>query len=74
MPITDLSFQLEANAISYSDITTSDYELSARYTLMMGLGLEAGYKALHLDSDDLVEGFYADIDFSGPYAAVIWDF
>ena len=74
MPVTDLSFQLEANAMSYSDITTYDYELSARYTLMMGLGLEAGYKAFHLDSDDLVDGFYADIDFSGPYAAVIWDF
>ena len=74
MPVTDLSFQIEANAISYVDITTYDYELSARYTLMMGLGVEAGYKALHLDSDDLVDGFYADMDFSGPYAAVIWDF
>jgi outer membrane protein len=74
MPITDLSFQLEANAISYWDITAYDYELSARYTLMMGLGLEAGYKVLHLDSDELVDGFHTDIDFSGPYAAVIWDF
>lgn len=74
MPVTDLSFQLEANAISYSDITTYDYELSARYTLVMGLGLEAGYKAFHLDSDDLVDGFHADMDFSGPYASVIWDF
>jgi outer membrane protein len=74
MPVTDLSFQLEANAVNYAEITAYDYELSARYTLMMGLGLEAGYKALYLDSDDLTEGFYADIDFSGPYAAVIWDF
>jgi len=74
MPVTDLSFQLEANAISYSDITSYDYELSARYTVMMGLGLEAGYKVFHLESDDLVEGFYTDMDFSGPYAAVIWDF
>ena len=74
MPVTDLSFQIEANAISYWDITTYDYELSARYTLLMGLGLEAGYKGFHLDSDELVDGFKADIDFSGPYAAVIWDF
>jgi outer membrane protein len=74
MPITDLSFQIEANAISYWDITTFDYELSARYTVLMGLGLEAGYKAYHLNSDDLVNGFNADIDFSGPYAAIIWDF
>ena len=74
LPVTDLSFQIEANAISYWDITTYDYELSARYTLLMGLGLEAGYKGFHLDSDELVDGFKADIDFSGPYAAVIWDF
>lgn len=74
MPVTDLSFQIEANAISYWDITSYDYELSARYTLIMGLGLEAGYKAFHLDSDELVDGLYTDMDFSGPYAAVIWDF
>jgi len=74
MPVTNLSFQLEANAISYWDITTYDYELSVRYTILMGLGLEAGYKAFHLNSDELVDGFNADMDFSGPYAAVIWDF
>jgi outer membrane protein len=74
MPVTDLSFQIEANAISYWDITAYDYELSARYTVIMGLGIEAGYKAYHLDSDELVNGFNANIDFSGPYAAVIWDF
>ena len=74
LPVTDLSFQLEANAISYWDITAYDYELSARYTLALGVGLEAGYKAFHLDSDDLVNGFNAEMDFSGPYAAVLWDF
>jgi outer membrane protein len=73
-PVTDFSVQLEANAISYWDITTYDYELSARYTLMMGIGIEAGYRSFHLDSDDLVNGFNADIDFSGPYAAAVWDF
>jgi outer membrane protein len=74
LPTTDLSLQLEANAVSYWDITTYDYELSARYTLAMGVGLEAGYKAFHIDSDELVNGFDADMDFSGPYAAAIWDF
>lgn len=73
-PATDLSMQLEVNAISYWEHTAYDYELSARYTLAMGIGMEAGYKAFYLDSDDLVEGFRADIAFSGPYAAVIWDF
>ncbi len=74
LPVTDLSFQIEANAISYWDITAYDYELSARYTLAMGVGLEAGYKAFHMDSDALVNGFDTNVDFSGPYAAAIWDF
>ena len=74
VPATDLSFQLEANAISYWDMSAYDYELSARYTLAMGIGLEAGYKAFYIDSDDLVDGLHADTDFSGPYAAAIWDF
>jgi outer membrane protein len=74
MPVTNLAFQIEANAISYWDVTTYDYELSVRYTVLMGLGLQAGYKAFHLNSDELVDGFNADMDFSGPYAAVIWDF
>lgn len=74
LPTTDLSVQLEANAVSYWDITAYDYALSARYTMLIGLGLEAGYKAFHLDSDELADGFHADISFSGPYAAVIWDF
>ena len=73
-PLTDISLQLEANAVSYADITSYDYELSARYTLAMGIGLEAGYKAFHLDSNDLLGGFDANIDFSGPYAAAVWDF
>jgi len=74
LPTTDISLQLEVNAVSYWDITTYDYELSARYTLAMGVGLEAGYKAFHINSNELVNGFDADIDFSGPYAAAIWDF
>jgi len=74
IPATDLSIQIEANAISYWDITTYDYELSARYTAIMGIGVEAGYKGLHLNSDDLTDGFNADINFSGTFAAVVWDF
>ena len=74
IPSTDISLQLEANAISYDETTFYDYELSARYTLAMGLGLEGGYKAIHLDSDDLTDGLKADIDFKGPYASIVWDF
>ena len=73
-PTTDVSLQLEANAISYNGATFYDYELSARYTFAMGLGLEAGYKTFHIDSDDLTTGLESNMDFSGAYAAVVWDF
>jgi len=74
VPSTDFSVQLEANGISYSGFSSYDYELSARYTFTMGLGIEAGYKTFHLDSDDLVRNLDANIDFSGLYAAAVWNF
>jgi len=74
IPNTDLSLQLEGDVFSYSDTTYYNYELSARYTFSMGLGIEAGYKAQHLDSSDLADGLVVDMDFDGPYAAVVWDF
>ncbi|HFQ60876.1 MAG TPA: TIGR04219 family outer membrane beta-barrel protein [Epsilonproteobacteria bacterium] len=74
VPSTDFSLQFEANGISYQGATFYDYELSARYTLAVGLGLEAGYKAFHVDSDDLSSGLESNMDFTGAYAAVVWDF
>jgi len=74
IPNTDLSLQFEGDVFSYDDTTYYNYELSARYTFGMGLGIEAGYKAQHLDSSDLADGLVVDMDFDGPYAAVVWDF
>jgi len=74
VPNMDLSLQLEANVIGYQETTFYDYELSARYTFAMGLGLEVGYKSILLDSEDLSDGLVVDIDFSGPYASIVWDF
>lgn len=73
-PVTDLSLQVETNALSVGDATMYDLELSARYTAFFGLGIEGGYKILHLDSDNLVNNLSIDLDFQGPYAAVVWDF
>ena len=74
LPSTDISLQFEGDIFSYDDTTFYNYTLSARYTFTMGLGIEAGYKALHLESKDLAEGLDVDMDFNGPYAAVVWDF
>lgn len=74
IPSTEISLQLEANALAFTGINSYDYEVSARYTFYMGLGLEAGYKAFHLEDDALSDRLNVNIDFSGPYAAVIWDY
>jgi len=74
IPNTDISLQFEGNGITYQETTFYDYELSARYTFGLGLGLEAGYKAIHIDSEDLADGLVVDVDSSGPYAAIVWDF
>ena len=74
IPNTDISLQFEGNGISYQDTEFYDYELSARYVFFMGLGLEKGYKSAHLKSKDLEDGLVVDVDFSGPYASIVWDF
>jgi len=74
IPTTDISLQFEGDIFSYNDTTFYNYELNARYTFNMGLGIEMGYKTLHLESSDLANGLEVDMDFKGPYAAVIWDF
>ena len=74
IPSTDISFQAEMNLMRLSGMTAYDYELSARYSFTMGLGIEAGYKTFHLDSDDLADSFKTDIDIAGPYVSAVWDF
>jgi len=73
VPTTDLSFQAEANYISYSGNTLYDAEVGARYTLALGLGIEAGYKTMKLKLDD-VSDLSIDTDFSGAYGKLVWDF
>ncbi len=73
IPMSDLSFQAEGDIITYSGNTLYDLYLTARYTFVAGLGLEAGVKMVKLKLDD-VEDVTADIDFKGLYAAVVWDF
>jgi len=73
VPTTDLSFQAEGDIITYDDNTLYDLYLTARYTFMLGLGVEAGFKMFKLKLDD-VDDITADIDFKGLYAAVVWDF
>jgi len=73
VPITDLSFQAEGNYVTYDGHTFYDAEIGARYTLALGLGLEAGYKTMKLELDD-IEDLSMNAEFSGAYGKLVWDF
>jgi outer membrane protein len=74
LPDTDLMIQAELNAISYSGSTMYDALFTLRYTFDMGLGIEGGYRIIHLEDNDLGADLAIDVDFKGPYAALVWDF
>ncbi len=73
VPTTDLSFQVEGNYVTYDGHTLYDFEAGARYTMMLGFGIEAGYKALSLTIDD-IDDTSLDADFSGVYGKLVLDF
>ena len=73
VPATDLSFQAEGNYITYDGHTFYDAEVGARYTLALGLGLEAGYKTMKFELKE-IEDLSMNADFSGAYGKLVWDF
>ena len=73
IPMSDFSFQAEGDIITYSKNRLYDLTLSARYTFALGFGIEAGIKKLKFKIDD-IDDVTADIDFTGLYAAAVWDF
>ena len=73
VPTTDLSFQVEGNYVTYDGNTLYDAEAGIRYTLALGLGLEAGYKTMKLELDD-VDDLFMKSNFSGAYGKLVWDF
>ena len=73
VPTTDLSFQVEGNYISYDGNVFYDAEAGVRYTLALGVGLEAGYKTMKIKLDN-VDDITMDADFSGAYGKLVWDF
>ncbi len=73
IPMSNFSFQAEGDMIAYNKNTLYDLTLSARYTFIFGLGVEAGVKMLKFKLDD-IDDVTADVDFTGIYAAAVWDF
>ncbi len=68
-----LSIGAEGNWVSYDGSALVDMQTDARYTLPMGLGFEVGYRYQKVKLDD-VDDTDADIDISGIYGGIVWDF
>ncbi|WP_456322277.1 TIGR04219 family outer membrane beta-barrel protein [Hydrogenimonas sp.] len=74
VPFLDgLSIGAEGNYITYDGSTLYDLQADLRYTLTMGVGIEAGYRAQKYKLDD-VQDTSSDIDFKGFFAGAVWDF
>ena len=64
----------EAMGMSYSDSELIDSNVKLGWESPWGLGLEAGYKWISLELDDVDEITNASIEFQGPYAALNYHF
>ena len=69
IPITGTGFKLagDISTISYKDSTFTDYLLRVRYDTSFMLGVELGYRSLHIDYQDTSANEYAKLDVKGPY-------
>ena len=73
LPFTGLAISADLKGISYEGDSAFDYTAKVSYTFALGLGLEAGYRGFEMDIEELSD-FTADIDISGPYAGLIFQF
>ena len=73
LPFTGLAISADLKGISYEGDSAFDYTAKVSYTFALGLGLEAGYRGFEMDIEELSD-FNADIDISGPYAGLIFQF
>jgi len=69
IPIPGTGFKLAADVstISYKDDTVTDYMVRIRYETDFMLGVELGYRSLHIDYQDTSANEYAKLDMKGPY-------
>jgi len=69
VPIPATGFKLagDISTISYKDSTYTDYMVRVRYETDFMLGVELGYRSIHIDYQDVGAGKYAKLDAKGPY-------
>lgn len=74
LPLTGLWVGAQAQGMSYDDNSLIEFEAQIGWESQVGLGIEAGYRAVQIELDTFDDVDNADIDVSGPYAAVNYHF
>jgi len=72
-PWPDVELRLEGSALSVGDNSLTDYTAKVTYTTDYLLGIEAGYRSLELELDDL-DDVYSNMKFEGPFAGLYLHF
>ncbi len=72
-PWPGLEFRVEGNALDIGDSSLTDVTARVSYTTSYLLGIEAGYRSLEMELDDL-DDVYANMKFDGPFLGVYLDF
>ncbi|MDR9437172.1 MAG: TIGR04219 family outer membrane beta-barrel protein [Thiohalophilus sp.] len=72
-PWPGLEFRVEGSALEIGDSSLTDYTAKVSYTTSYLLGVEAGYRSLELELDDL-DDVYSNMEFDGPFLGVYLDF
>jgi len=74
LPLTGLWAGVEAQGISYDDDSLLEFNAQLGYESDIGLGIEVGYRAVQIEFDAFDDVDNAEIDVSGPYAAINYHF
>lgn len=76
IPIPGTGFKLagDLSTVSYSKNTMTDYMVRVRYETSFMLGVELGYRSLHIDYKNTGANEYANLDVKGPYLSATLSF
>jgi outer membrane protein len=77
LPLTGLGLHAEGSFLAIGDHTVSDYQAAITYSFIESLALDmkiqAGYRVMNVEFDD-VDDIYADLEFSGAFVGIEFDF
>ncbi len=74
LPFTGLWVAAEGQGMSYDGNSLMEFNAHVGYESEFGLGIEAGYRSVQLELDQFEDVQAAEIDITGPYAALNFHF